>query len=328
MPLFASILPMSLHRVVTVPVGDVSVLDLAGPTHFFGIVGDGHYELLLAAAEPGRVATSTGFDLIVENGPDVIETADTVIIPGYGMPDDPPGPPEQSVLDAMRVAADRGARMISICTGTFVLGYAGLLHGRRATTHWAAAAELAARFPEVEVDPDVLFVDEDDVLTSAGAAAGLDLCLHVIRKDLGAEVASEAARITVVAPHRDGGQAQFINLPVPERVAADADLAATRAWALERLDKPLDVATMAAHAMVSPRTFARRFRDETGTTPHRWLLHQRILHARRLLEASDVPIEEVASSAGFGSAASLREHFRRSTGTTPTAYRRTFAGVS
>jgi transcriptional regulator GlxA family with amidase domain len=215
---------------------------------------------------------------------------------------------------------------MSICTGAFALAHAGLLDGRRATTHWDDAGELASRFPAVQVDPDVLFVDDGDVLTSAGVAAGLDLCLHVVRQDHGADVANAVARRTVIAPHRDGGQAQFIELPVPPSVEGAADLAATRAWALERLNEPLDVATLARHALVSPRTFARRFVAETGTTPHKWLLHQRVLEARRLLETSDMPIEEVASACGFGSAASLREHFRRQTGTSPTAYRRTFAG--
>jgi AraC family transcriptional regulator, transcriptional activator FtrA len=168
-------------------------------------------------------------------------------------------------------------------------------------------------------------VDEGDVLTSAGVAAGIDLCLHVVRRDHGAAVAAALARQTVVAPHRDGGQAQFVDLPLPPPVERTTDLAGTRAWALERLGEPLDVATLAAHALVSPRTFARRFRAETGTTPHRWLLSQRILEARRALESTDASIEDVASSAGFGSAASLRAHFKRETGVSPTAYRRTFA---
>ena len=318
---------MRPHRVVAVILDDVNVLELAGPTNFFAVIGAGRYELVLAAARPGAVRTSSGFDLMVGSGPEAMETADTVVVPGYGMPDDVPGAPPEPLLEAMADAADRGARMMSVCTGAFALGYTGLLDGHRATTHWMAAAELARRFPAVEVDPDVLFVDDGDLLTSAGAAAGLDLCLHVLRRDHGADFASEAARLSVVAPHRDGGQAQFIDLPVPATIDASADLAATRAWALERLQEPLDVKAMSAHAMVSPRTFARRFRAETGTTPHRWLLHQRILAARRLLESSDMPIEDVAAGTGFGSAASLRDHFRRSTGTTPTAYRRTFAGA-
>jgi transcriptional regulator GlxA family with amidase domain len=299
----------------------VRALDLAAPAHFFGHLGKERYGFALAAAAPGPVPTSSGFEILVEAGPEAIESADTVVIPGYSRPEE--APPE-AILDALRTAAGTGARTVAICTGAFALAHAGLLDGRRATTHWASAEVLAAAFPEVEVDPDVLFVDEGRVLTSAGVAAGIDLCLHIVRTDHGSELANAFARRTVVAPHRDGGQAQFIDLPIPEPVENGADLSATRAWALERLDEPLDVAALAHHAMVSPRTFARRFRAETGTTPHRWLSDQRVLHARRLLESSNSSIEEVASRCGFGSAASLRDHFKRRTGTSPNAYRRTF----
>ncbi len=313
---------MAEHRVVAVPLNGVRALDLAAPAHFFGHLGRDRYDFALAGVTPGPVRTSSGFEILVEAGVEVIEAADTVVVPGYGRIEQ--APPE-AILDALRTTAERGARMVAICTGAFALAHAGLLDGRRATTHWASADALAAGFPEVEVDPGVLFVDEGRVLTSAGVAAGLDLCLHIVRSDHGVELATAFARRSVVAPHRDGGQAQFIDLPVPPAIENGADLAATRAWALERLDQPLDVATLARHAVVSPRTFARRFRAETGTTPHRWLLDQRILHARRLLEQSDASIEEVASSCGFGSAASLRAHFKRRTGTSPATYRRTFA---
>jgi AraC family transcriptional regulator, transcriptional activator FtrA len=212
----------------------------------------------------------------------------------------------------------------SICTGAFVLAQAGLLDGRRATTHWAYAERLAERYPAVTVNPGVLYVDEGDVLTSAGVAAGIDLCLHLVRRDHGAEVANAVARRIVVAPHRDGGQAQFVEAPLP--VGEGRGLEATRAWAARRLREPLTVAAMARHAACSERTFARRFRAETGTTPLQWLLGQRVLHARRLLEATDLPVEDVADAAGFGTAASLRSHFRRATATTPLAYRRTFRG--
>ena len=218
----------------------------------------------------------------------------------------------------------RGARVASICTGAFALAHAGLLDGRRATTHWDSTAALAERFPQVEVDPGVLYVDEGDVLTSAGVAAGVDLCLHIVRRDHGAELAARVARRIVVAPHREGGQAQFIERPIAG--PGSGSLEPTRAWARERLAEPLDVRTMARHACVSERTFARRFRAETGTTPLRWLLAQRVLEARRLLEATDLPVETVAGRAGFGTAASLREHFARATATTPTAYRRAFRG--
>ena len=315
---------MASHRVVAVLLDGVRVLDLAAPAHFFGHLGGSRYEFSTAAVEPGPVRSSSGFELPAEHGAEAVARADTVVVPGYGSPE---LRPPQRLLDALRAAAAGGARVMSICTGAFSLAYAGLLDGRRATTHWADAEALASLFPAVEVDPDVLFVDEGRVLTSAGVAAGLDLCLHVVRCDHGAEIASSLARRSVVAPHRDGGQAQFIDLPLPPPTETRADLATTRAWALEHLDEPLDVARLARHAMVSPRTFARRFRAETGTTPHRWLLQQRILHARRLLEGSDMPVEEVAIRCGFGSAASLRGHFRRQTGTTPTAYRNTFAAA-
>lgn len=315
---------MARHRVVAVPLAGVRALDLAAPAHFFGHLGKVDYDFALATAVPGPVRTSSGFEILVEAGPAAIAAADTVVVPGYGRPEE--SPPEE-VLDALREAAGRGARTVAICTGAFALAHAGLLDGRRATTHWASAAALAAAFPLVDVDPDVLFVDEGRVLTSAGVAAGIDLCLHIVRTDHGSELANAFARRTVVAPHRDGGQAQFIDLPVPRSTDGAADLAATRAWALERLDEPLDVATLARHAAVSPRTFARRFRAETGTTPHKWLVQQRILHARHLLESSDASVEEVASRCGFGSAASLRAHFRHQAGTSPIAYRRTFSAL-
>jgi transcriptional regulator GlxA family with amidase domain len=313
---------MAAHHVVAVALDGVLVLDLAAPSHFFGHLGPPRYDFALAAAEPGPVRSSSGFEVVAEHGVSAIEQADTVVVPGYADPDQTPPEP---VVAALRAAAERGARMIGICTGAFALAHAGLLDGRRAATHWSEAQLLAARFPDVEVDPEVIFVDDGNVLTSAGVAAGLDLCLHVVRRDHGAELATKFARRTVVAPHRDGGQAQFIDLPVPASVERTTDhLAATRAWAQERLREPLDVGTLAQHALMSPRTFARRFRAETGTTPHRWILHQRLLEARRLLESSDTPIEDVASGSGFGSAASLRVHFRQSTGISPTAYRRAF----
>jgi transcriptional regulator GlxA family with amidase domain len=213
---------------------------------------------------------------------------------------------------------------MSICTGAFVLAHAGLLAGRRATTHWAFCAQLASEFADVEVDPDVLYVDDGDVLTSAGLSAGMDLCLHVVRTDLGADAATAIARWNVVPPHRDGGQAQYIDRPLP--AAAERGLAPTLEWALERLEEPLSVPALARHAHMSPRTFARRFAEETGHSPKRWLTAQRVHHARRLLESTDLPVELVAQRSGFGSAAAMRTHFARVTATRPTAYRRTFRG--
>ncbi|HST41182.1 MAG TPA: helix-turn-helix domain-containing protein, partial [Conexibacter sp.] len=272
---------------------------------------------------PRAVMSSSGFPIVAEHGLDELERAGTIVVPGSVGAEESTPPP--AVLDALRAAAERGARILSVCAGAFALAHAGLLDDRRATTHWADAELLAARFPRVTVDPDVLYVDEGQVLTSAGIAAGLDLCLHVVRCDHGAEVAADYARRTVIAPHRDGGQAQFIEAPVATVAeVASVPLDRTRTWALERLHEPLPVERLAAHAHVSPRTFARRFRAETGTTPAQWLLHQRVLAARRLLERSDAPVEQVAADCGFGSAASLRAHFARATRTSPSAYRRAF----
>ena len=309
-----------MHRVAVLALADVVAFDLSTPAQVFGNE-PGRYAFTACGVRAGRVPTTTGFALDVPRGLDALADADTVLVPGLR-----PArwPPPAAALDALRAAHARGARVASICTGAFVLAHAGLLDGRRATTHWAHAERLAERYPAVTVDPGVLYLDEGDVLTSAGVAAGIDLCLHLVRRDHGAEVANAVARRIVVAPHRDGGQAQFLEAPVP--VAEEHGLEPTRAWATERLREPLTVAAMARHAACSERTFARRFRAETGTTPLQWLLGQRVLHARRLLEATELPVEDVADAAGFGTAASLRAHFRRATATTPLAYRRTFRG--
>lgn len=313
------------HRVVALALPGVVLLDLAAPTHLFGHCGTGRYAFAVAGVEPGTVESSTGLGIVATHGLSACQDAETLVVPGLL---DHGARPDGTVLDAVRAAHARGARVMSICTGAFVLGYAGLLDGRRATTHWHSAAELAQRFPAAEVDPDVLYVDEGRVLTSAGVASGLDLCLHVVRRDHGAAVAAAMARRTVVAPHRDGGQAQFVQRPIGTAPAGEqpraAGLEPTRAWAAERLHEPLDVATLAKHASVSERTFARRFREETGTTPGRWLIDQRVAAAQALLEQTELPVEEVATQSGFGSAASLREHFARRARTTPTAYRRAF----
>ncbi len=305
------------HRIAVLALANVVVFDLATPFQLLGR----DYELTLCATEPGPIQTTSGFPLVASHGLDALAEADTIVVPGF---DPQEWPPPRQVLDALRAAHARGARIASICTGAFALGAAGLLDGRRATTHWRYATQLADLCPQATIDPDVLYVDDGDLLTSAGVAAGIDLCLHLLRRDHGVEAANKAARQTVVAPHRAGGQAQFIQRAVPP--TDDGSLEATRAYALQRLDEPLTVAQLARHACTSERTFNRRFRQETGTTPLRWLHAQRVDHARRLLEASDLPVETVAQRCGFGSAAILRQHFRRATATTPTAYRRTFAG--
>jgi transcriptional regulator GlxA family with amidase domain len=236
----------------------------------------------------------------------------------------PADEPSAELLEAVRTAHARGARILSFCSGAFLLARAGLLDGRRATTHWMFADQLAERFPSVEVEPDVLYVVDGNVMTSAGTAAAIDLCLHVVRSDHGADVANAVARRMVVPPHRDGGQAQFIQAPVPTLAEVDDPFRVTLDWALEHLDEPLTVEVLARRAAMSPRTFARRFVAITGTTPLQWLLRQRVLHAQRLLETTDQPIEWVASRCGFGTAAGMRIHFQRFVGTSPMAYRRTF----
>jgi len=299
------------------------LLDLAAPTHLFGHCGAPHYSFALAAITPGPVRSSTGLEVLAPHGLDVVHRADTVVVPGIGPDTDPEG--FAAAAAAIATAHRNGARVMSICTGAFVLAEAGVLDGRRATTHWDSTERLAARYPRVAVDPGVLYVDEGSVLTSAGVAAGLDLCLHVIRRDHGAALAAQIARRTVVAPHRDGGQAQFVARPIGDATqGGEGSLEPTRTWALDRLEERLDVVTLARRACMSPRSFARRFRQETGTTPAQWVLDQRTRAAQSLLETTDLPVEHVAARTGFGSATSLRTHFGRRLATTPTAYRRAF----
>jgi transcriptional regulator GlxA family with amidase domain len=314
-----------MHRVAVLCLDGLVAFDLTAPAQAFMLAarpgGKPLYEVAVCTADGAPVRTTSGFEVSPGAGPEALRRAGTVVVPGYaGILE----PPSAEALAAIRDAAERGARLMSVCTGAFALAHAGVLDGRRAATHWAWAGEMAARFRAVEVDPDALFVDEGEVLTSAGLSAGIDLSLHVIRRDFGAAAGERVARHMVAAPHRDGGQAQFFR---PEPPSLGGSLEPTRRWALTRLAEPLDVAAMARHAGVSPRTFARRFREETGTTPLQWLLTQRVLEARRLLEESDLPVEDVAWRCGFGTGASLRDHFRRATATTPTAYRRSFQPV-
>jgi transcriptional regulator GlxA family with amidase domain len=307
-----------MHRIVAIAVPEVVAFDLSIPAQIFGHRDAREaYEFTVCAERPGEVPTTTGFSIRAAAGLDAVARADTVIVPGF-MPLDDPSP---AVREALVAAAERGARISSVCVGAFALAAAGLLDGRAATTHWEHAAELAARFPRVRVNPNVLYVDEGQVLTSAGVAAGIDLCLHMVEADHGAAVSGEVARRMVTAVHRSGGQAQFIRHQPP---AGGPSLAATCEWAVAEMQQPLTVADFAAHAHFSPRTLARRFVEETGMTPIRWLTLQRLLEARRMLEATDMPVEEVAVRCGLGTAANLRLHLGREIGVTPTGYRRAF----
>lgn len=279
-------------------------------------------DFAVCGLQPGQVATGAGFTIEVEHGLERVAEADLVGVPAMNRGDFYPEP----ALTALRAAVDRGARVLSVCSGAFVLAAAGLLDGRRCTTHWRLADELAARYPAAKVDPDVLYVDEDPIITSAGTAAGLDACLHVWRKEYGAGVAAAVARRMVVPPHRDGGQAQFIEAPV--RPAAAHTLAHVLEYMTAHLDEELTVESLARLANMSPRTFARRFRAETGSTPYDWLLGQRVSAAQLLLEQGDDTVDAVAAKSGFGTAAALRHHFTRRLGTTPQAYRSAFCSTN
>ena len=312
-----------MHQVAVLALDTVVSLDLAIPAQVFGYADEAPYRVTVCGERAGNVRTSGGYEIVARAGLGAVARADTVVVPGF----DPPGRVvAEPVLEALRRAEARGKRVVSICTGAFALAAAGLLDGRRATTHWRHAADLAARYPAVAVEPDVLYVDEGRVLTSAGVASGIDLCLHIVRLDHGARVANRIARRVVVSPHRDGGQAQFVERPVGSPLTGS--LEPTRTWALEHLDRPLTIRELARHASVSERTFARRFVAETGMTPLQWLLRERVLAARELLETTRASVEEIAARCGFGTTASLRAHFRRHLATTPTAYRNAFAGAS
>ena len=312
------------HTVAAVIANGASPFELAVACEVFGLerpeFGVPWYRFLVCAAEPTPIRTSVGFTLDTPHGLAALAGADTIVLPSWRVGEEPPCP----LLDAVLAAYRRGARLATICSGAFVLAAAGLLDDRPATTHWRYSAQLTARYPKIRVDPNVLYVDDGQILTSAGTAAGIDLCLHMVRLDYGAEVANQVARRMVVPPHRDGGQAQYVDAPVRPAPAADP-LGDTLAWAMAHLDRPLAVGELARRAAMSERSFLRRFRAATGTTPHRWLLDQRLLLARRLLETTDSPVERVATLSGLGSAATLRLHFARRLSTSPLAYRRLFA---
>lgn len=278
------------------------------------------HEFAVCAARPGPVPTTSGFDVHVPYGLDRLAEADLVAVPSWPeLAATPPLP----VLEALRAAADRGAQILSICTGAFPVAAAGLLDGRRAATHWQFADLLAATYPGVRVDRDALYIEDGPVVTSAGAAAGIDACLHVVRRRHGSATANALARRMVVPAHRDGGQAQYVETPMPP-VRAGYELSALIDWMQAHLDRPLTVRSLAARAAMAPRTFARRFKALTGTTPHRWLLDQRLQLAERLLESTDLPIDSVAARSGLGSADNLRHHFAARRAVSPTVHRRMF----
>ncbi|MFF4258112.1 GlxA family transcriptional regulator [Streptomyces sp. NPDC001663] len=310
------------HRIAVIAPSPVSMFNLAIPELLFGKVevdGRPGYEVVVCAAEPGPVPTSGGLDLYVRDGLDALRGADTVVVAGTGAPYEP----DPRIVAAVKEAAADGKRIASLCTGAFQLAEAGLLEGRRATTYWAHAEELRRRYPQVDLRGDVLYVQDGPFVTASGYAAGIDLCLHIIRTDYGAAVANEVARLTLVAPVRPGGQTQFTHTPLPpERGTACAD---TRGWAMRNLDKPLTLTDLARHAGVSVRTLTRRFHAESGVSPLQWLLHQRIERARELLETTTLPMDRLARACGLGTADSLRTHVVRRTGLTPSAYRAQFS---
>ncbi|MGE5292463.1 MAG: helix-turn-helix domain-containing protein [Micromonosporaceae bacterium] len=311
------------HTVAVLVWDHVPVFELAAACEIFGVdrpdLTEPWYRMVLCAPGPGPVPIRGGLSVPRPAGLGAMSRAGTVIVPACANVDaEIPGP----VIGALRRAHARGARIASICTGAFVLAAAGLLDGRRATTHWMHADQLARRYPRVRVDPRVLYVDDGDILTSAGSAAGIDLCLHLVRKDYGTAVANALARRIVVPPHREGGQAQYVDQPLTR--PREEGLGPALDWARARLGEPLTVADLARRAGVSERTFARHLRAATGTSTLQWLLHQRIRLAQELLESTGEPVEWIAHRCGFGAASGMRRHFARVTGVSPQAYRRTF----
>jgi transcriptional regulator GlxA family with amidase domain len=314
--------PATRHTVAIAVTNGVSVFELSVPCEVFGIdrseLGVPWYRLLLCAPAAGEVTTTAGFNITTRHDFGALRRADTIIVPPLGDGSDPP----EALLAALRNAHRRGKRLVSLCSGALILGAAGLLDGRTATTHWIHAEELARRYPLVRVDPTVLYVDDGDILTSAGTAAAIDLCLYIVHLDFGAEIANAVARRMVVSPHRDGGQAQYIETPLPGGESPDG-FSHVIEWARGHLGEELSIERLAHQATMSTRSFARRFHATTGTTPYRWVLRQRVLMAQRLLETTDLAVDVIADRCGMGPPA-LREHFKRSVGVSPTRYRTTF----
>ncbi|MEU6371064.1 helix-turn-helix domain-containing protein [Streptomyces sp. NPDC046931] len=308
-----------VERIVVLALEGVYPFELGIPSRIFG-AADGRYEVLTCSVDGRPVRSNADFSITVEHGPEVLATADTVVVASVAQPYITAELPPEVAAALAFIRPD--ARIVSICTAAFVLAAAGLLDGRKATTHWQVVDRFRRMFPHVDLDPDVLFVDDGRVLTSAGAASGVDVCLHIVRTDHGSELANAVARRCVVPPFRDGGQAQYIEQPVPQHGAAST--AGARSWALEHLDESLALADLARHAGMSLRTFARRFQEEVGVSPGRWLIQQRVARARHLLESTDLPVDQIAGEVGFATGASLRQHLHTAIGVSPQAYRRTF----
>lgn len=316
------------HKIAVLALDGVVAFDIGTPPQIFHSARDQQnrrlYQVQICTPGGRPVRSAAGFTVTPDHGLDLLAQAGTVLV--AGVQDHAPvlidGTLDTSVSEALQAAALRGARVMSTCTGAFILAAAGLLNHRRATTHWAHADDFRQLFPEVDLDPNVLFVDDGNILTSAGVGAGVDLCLQVVRDDHGSEVANMAARRCVVPAWRPGGQAQYIVRPIPQ--VTDASTAPARAWALEHLHEPLDLRMLAVHARMSVRTFTRRFREETGMSPGKWIIQQRVERARHLLETTELVIDQVARHSGFGTAAALRQQMSATLGVPPSAYRTTF----
>lgn len=311
------------HRVAILVLPGAVPMDVAIPIQVFKPRDGVPYERLVCGPEAGDIETDAGIRIGVAHGLEALATADTVVVPGFN---DQLREWDARILHALRDAHARGARMVSICTGAFALAAAGLLDGRNATTHWHRVEMFHRAHPLVRLNRNVLFVDDGDILTSAGVASGIDLCLHIVRRDFGVHASNRVARAIVAAPYRSGGQAQFVPRTLPE--PHGEVFARTREWALQRLTEPITVTDLARHANVSSRTFSRRFVEDTGYTPLQWLLRARVDLARELLEATDLGVDQIAGQTGLGTATNLRDHFRRILGTSPSAYRKTFADRS
>jgi AraC family transcriptional activator FtrA len=312
------------RRVAALAYDDLCTFEFGIVVEVFGLprpeLGVEWYNFEVCSLERGPIRATGGIRVEARRGLRSLQQAGTIVIPGWRHAGEPP---PTALVRALRSAHERGARLVSICSGVFVLAATGLLDGKRVTTHWRYVDRLTSRFPNLRVEPDVLYVDEGSILTSAGSAAGIDLCLHIVRRDYGAEIANQVARRLVMPPHRDGGQAQYVQDPI--RSQAAGGLAPVLHWAQSHLSTALRVEDLARKAAMSPRTFARRFRQQTGTTPHQWLMHQRLLAAQRRLEKTGEAIDRIAEAVGLRTAATLRQHFSRVLGTTPTAYRRRFS---